>query len=124
MPTTTHRISRYAVQVLSKRSGEAPRPAITVRLYDDASTMVGTAVFKDYGDAGEAELPVGDFEAGRATAYFDVSFFDAFIGILRYEDELYWKIHWIQTGARKEAADVSLDTKEEIIGEFFPRTPD
>lgn len=122
MPTTTHRISRYAVQVLSKRSGEAPRPAITVRLYDEAGRMIGTAVFKDYGETRETEMPVGDFEAGRATAFFDVSFYDAFIGILRYEDELYWKVQWVQRGARQEAADVSLDTKEEIIGEFFPRT--
>lgn len=121
MPTTTHRVSRYAVQVLSRRSGEVPRPAITVRLYDDGGKMVGTAVFKTYADAQAAELPVGRFEDGYATAYFDISFFDAFIGSLRYEDELYWKIHWIQTGARKEASDVSLDSKEEIIGEFFPR---
>ena len=120
MPSTVHKISRYAIQVLSKRQGESPRPAVTVRLYRDDGKMVGTAVFKSYGSK-DAELPVGHNEQENVTAYFDISFFDAFAGLLRLEDELYWKVHWIQTGARKEVADVSLDTKEEIIGEFFAR---
>ena len=50
-----------------------------------------------------------------------LDFFDAFIGILRGERELYWKIAWRQLGPKREVADVSLDTKQEIIGDFFSR---
>ena len=120
MPFTVHTIKRYAIQVLNKRTGPAPRPAIIVRLYDEADTMVGTAVFKYYGDM-EAETPIGDHEAGMATAFFDISFYEPFVGILRNEGELYWKTQWTQLGARKEVADVSLDTKEEVIGEYFSK---
>ncbi|MBO6521736.1 MAG: hypothetical protein JJ900_15210 [Rhodospirillales bacterium] len=121
MPSTVQKISRYAIQVLNKRTGPAPRPSIIVRLYDDGGKMVGTAVFKNYGDSLEAELPVGHNENENVTAFFDVSFYEPFVGLLRSEDELYWKIQWTQLGARKEVADVSLDTKEEIIGEYFAR---
>ena len=55
MPSTVQKISRYAIQVLNKRTGPAPRPSIIVRLYEDGGKMVGTAVFKNYGDM-EAEL--------------------------------------------------------------------
>ena len=118
MPFTVHKVSRYTIQVLNKRTGPAPRPSIIVRLYNDADKMVGTAVFKYYGDM-EAETPIGDHEDGMSTAFFDISFYEPFVGILRHEDLLYWKTQWTQLGARKEVADVSLDTKEEIIGEYF-----
>ncbi|MGJ3261293.1 MAG: hypothetical protein ACFE0S_16960 [Rhodospirillales bacterium] len=121
MPSTVQKISRYAIQVLNKRTGPAPRPSIIVRLYEDGGKMVGTAVFKNYGDSMEAELPFGQNENENVTAFFDISFFDAFVGLLRSEDELYWKIQWQQLGARREVADVSLDTKEEIIGEYFAK---
>ena len=68
-----------------------------------------------------AEPPFGDREGKVATAFYDIAFFDAFIGILRSESELYWKIAWRQLGANREVADVSLDTKKEIIGDFFSR---
>jgi hypothetical protein len=121
MASTVHTIERYSLQVLSKRSGEAPRPQVIVRLYNDAGVMCGTAVFKDYGPHREAELPIGDASDDSATAFYDITFFQAFIDILRLETDLYWKIHWIQMGAKKQVADVSLDTKKEIIGEFFSR---
>lgn len=120
--STVHKITRYKVQVLTKVHGEEPRPCVTVRLYDDVDEIVGTAVFKDYGSQ-QAELPQGDFEKKTATAYFDITFFEAFAGILRYEDEIYWKIAWQQLGAVKSCSDVSLDSKKEIIGDFFPRHP-
>ncbi len=82
--------------------------------------MVGTAVFKNYADM-EAELPMGHAENENVTAFFDVSFYQAFVGLLRSGDSLYWKTQWTQLGARKEVADVSLDTKEEIIGEYFAK---
>lgn len=120
MPSTVQKISRYAVQVLNKRTGPAPRPSIIVRLYLDDGKMVGTAVFKNYGDM-EAELPFGQNENENVTAFFDISFYEAFVGLLRTEEDLYWKIQWTQLGARREVADVSLDTKEEIIGEYFAK---
>jgi hypothetical protein len=120
MPSTIQRVTGHNVQVLNKRTGEAPRPSIIVRLYGEGDKMVGTAVFKNYGDL-EADLPQGDHEDGVVTAYFDISFYEPFVGILRQEDELYWKTQWIQLGARKEVADVSLDTKEEILGEYFSK---
>ena len=119
--TTVHRIARYKIQVLTKVHGESPRPAVTIRLYDSEDAMVGTAVFKDYGTDRAAEVPQGNFDEKSATAYFDITFLDAFVGILRYEDELYWKIAWRTMGAVTSCSDVSLDSKVEIIGEFFPR---
>ncbi len=120
MPATVHKIGRYSVQIHDKALKDGPRGSIIVRLYDDGDKTCGVAVFKDYGDE-QGEPPFGDFKAGTATAFYDISFFDAFIGILRYEKELYWKIAWVQTGATKQVSDVSLDTKKEIIGEFFSR---
>ena len=118
MPTTVHKISKHTVQVLNKRTGPAPRPSIIVRLYGADDKIVGTAVFKNYGEM-EADLPTGDHERDIVTAFFDVSFYEPFVGVLRNEDELYWKTQWVQLGARKEVADVSLDTKKEILGEHF-----
>ncbi|MDP4796011.1 MAG: hypothetical protein NWR87_03775 [Rhodospirillales bacterium] len=120
MPSTVHRIARHAIQILNKRTGPAPRPSIIVRLYQEDDKMVGTAVFKNY-DGMEAELPMGHAENENVTAFFDVSFYQAFVGLLRSGDSLYWKTQWTQLGARREVADVSLDTKEEIIGEYFSK---
>lgn len=120
MSTSVHRISRYSVQILNKLTGQAPRPATIIRLYNGKNEICGTAVFKAYGDS-EAEPPVGDAEAETATVYYDITFFEPFIGILRAEDELYWKIAWVRSGPKREVSDVSLDTKKEIIGEFFSR---
>ncbi len=121
MPSTVQKVERYSIQVLNKRSGPAPRPQIIVRLYNDKSRMIGTLVFKNYGDM-EAELPTGHDENDNVTAYYDISFHDPVANLLRLEDELYFKVHWVQIGPNKEVADVSLDTKEEIIGEFFPKS--
>ena len=120
MPTTVQKIARHAIQVLNKRTGPAPRPSVIVRLYRDDGKMVGTAVFKHYADL-EAELPTGNEDASHVTAFFDISFYDAFLGLLNHGVPLYWKVHRVQTGARKEPADVSLDSKEEIIGEYFAK---
>ncbi len=109
MPSTVQKVARYAIQILNKRTGPAPRPSIIVRLYQNDGKIIGTAVFKNYGDM-EAELPIGYSEDENVTAFFDVSFFNAFVGLLRSGDTLYWKTQWTQIGARKEVADVSLDT--------------
>ena len=119
MASTGHKIERYSVQVLNKKSG-ARRGSIIVRLYNDQDENCGIALLQDYGvDAGE--YPEVDSRGDRVTAHYDVSFFQAFIDILRSEDELYWKYHTVQLGANQEVTDVSLDTKKEIIGEFFSR---
>lgn len=122
MPTTIHKIESYKVQILAKEHGEFPRPCVTIRLYNGDGNIVGTAVFKDYGPEMPAEKPIGRAEEETATAFFDITFYDAFIGVLRYEDELYWKIAWRTLGAVTTCSDVSLDTKKEVIGDFFPRT--
>lgn len=121
MATTTQRVRKHTVQVLNKRTGQAPRPSIIVRLYDDTDKIIGTAVFKAYADHQEADLPTCDHEGRNVTAFFDISFFEPFVGILRAEEDLFWKTQWVQLGPRKEVTDVSLDTKEEILGEYFSK---
>ncbi len=120
--STVHKIAKYKVQVLSKNQGETSQPCVTVRLYDEGNDIVGTAVFKDYGTNSVTELPQGNYDNQTAIAYFDIAFFEAFANTLRYEDEIYWKIAWRQLGAIKTCSDVSLDTKIEIIGDFFPQS--
>ncbi len=120
MSSMVHKIERYSVQVLNKRSGGPTVTSVIVRLYNDKDEMCGTAVFRDYGD-NAPEPPVGDYVAQSATAFYDIAFFEPLVGTLRFEDELFWKIAWVQTGPRQNVSDVSLDTKKEIIGEYFAR---
>ena len=119
MASTVHKIARYSVQVLNQKAG-ARRGSIIVRLYNDQDDNCGIALFQDYGEATGA-FPEADAKGERVTAHYDVSFYQAFIDILRTEDELYWKYHTVQMGPNMEVTDVSLDTKKEIIGEFFSR---
>ena len=120
MPLSVHKIERYAVQVLNQRHGGKPQNSIVVRLYDDQGIDRGNAVFKDYSGT-TAETPIADAQADRATVFYDLGFFDAFIGILRNEDEVYWKLALTQLGANRTVSDASLDSKKDIVGEFFPR---
>ena len=87
--------------------------------------MVGTAVFKHYADL-EAELPTGDEDAGHVTAFFDISFYTAFVGLLQHGGPLYWKVHWVQTGARKELISKEVYDafwqKRRVIEATNPRT--
>ena len=121
MPSTVHQVARYSVQVLNTRTGDHPKASMIVRLYSNRDETCGVAVFKDYGGQ-KPDLPSGDTGGTRATAYYDITFYQPFIDILRTEDELYWKIAWIQTGPNRRVSDVSLDTKKEIIGEFFTQS--
>ncbi|MEH6633188.1 MAG: hypothetical protein V7776_20420 [Halopseudomonas aestusnigri] len=119
MPTTVHSISKYTVQILNTKSTpDNPKAQIIIRLLDGKDKDCGFAVFKDYGDK-NAQNPHGDHKKGTATAYFDIKYYEAFIEVLRLEKELFWKIAWKQTGPTKTVSDVSLDTKEEIIGDHF-----
>ncbi|WP_419901938.1 hypothetical protein [Kiloniella sp.] len=119
MPTTVHSISKYTVQILNTKSTpENPKAQIIIRLLNAKDDDCGFAVFKDYGD-NNAQNPHGDHKKGTATAYFDIQYYQSFIDVLRLEKELYWKIAWKQTGPNKTVSDISLDTKEEIIGDHF-----
>lgn len=119
MPSTVHKVARYSVQVLNQKAG-ARRGSIIVRLYNEVDETCGIAIFQDYGEK-TGEVPEADAKGERVTARYDVSFFQAFIDILRTEEELYWKYHLVQMGPNIEVTDVSLDTKKEIIGDFFSR---
>jgi hypothetical protein len=119
MATTTSSIAKYTVQVLNNRVGKAFATRIIVSLYDEDDNRCATILFKDSADE-ELDRPAGDFKTGRVTCHMDMKFYDAFIDILRLERQLYWKVNWVQTGATKEVSDVSLDTKKEIIGDYFP----
>ena len=39
--------------------------------------------------------------------------------ILRLEMPVYLKIHWTQHGRARSVHHVSIDTKKEVIGEYF-----
>lgn len=119
MATTTSSIEKYTVQILNNRVGKTFSTRIIVTLYDDDENRCATVVFEDAHEDTPAR-PSGDFDSGRVICHMDMKFFDAFINVLRHERKLYWKVNWVQTGATKEVSDVSLDTKKEIIGEYFP----
>ena len=117
MTSTVHKIARYSVQVRNQKAGER-RGSVIVRLYNDADENCGVALFEHYtSDTGE--YPEADSQGDRVTAHYDISFYQAFMDMLRAEDELYWKYHLVQMGPNREVVDVSLDSKKEIIGEFF-----
>ncbi len=121
MSVTTHLVAKYTVQVVTKKSGGETEEAIIVRLYNHDDFNCGTVVFKDCGDE-RPEKPSGVYKSQSAMINLDVAFYSAFIDILRCEREIFWKIAWVQMGKRREVSHASLDTKKEIIGEFFPRS--
>ena len=121
MSTTTHSIAKYTMQVLNDRSGKSTHTRIIVRLYDEEDVARGSAIFEDYGDK-EPPMPVGDQDSQSATCFMDLRFFQAFVDMLRLERKLYWKIAWSQVRPAAGVSHVSLDTKKEIIGEYFAMT--
>ena len=124
MAITVHTITRYTVQFLTKKAGEQAHSYATVRLYDDDNHCRGVAVFENY-KGREPPKPTGDNDEQSATWYLDIAFFDPFMDVLRLEKENYLKIGWTQVGRLPAVAQVSIDTKKEIIGEFFdhPESP-
>lgn len=122
MAITIHTITRYTVQVLTKKLGEQAQPYITVRLYDDDNNNRGIAIFENL-DAREPPKPTGDYERQSATTYLDLSLFDPYMNLLRLEKPVYLKIGWTQQGKTWAVAQVSIDTKKEVIGEFFEKLP-
>lgn len=118
MSVTIHTITRYAVQVLTRRMGEEAHSFITVRLYDDDGKIRGTAVFEDFGDR-EPPKPVGDYKEQTATAHIDLSAYEPYMDILRLEKQVYLKLGWSQKGRVRMLTHVSIDTKKEVIGDYF-----
>ncbi len=121
MPVTIHSITRYTVQVLTRKEGEQAHSAISVRLYDHDNIIRGTTVFERYGDESPPK-PVGDHEEQKVTAYLDTAHYRAYLDILRLESPIYLKMSWTQQGNIKVLSHVSIDTKKEVIGEFFGRS--
>jgi len=118
MQVSVHRISRYAVQILTRKRGENAHSFVTVRLYDDDDELRGTAVFENLG-GDEPNKPVGDYESQTATVYFDSPLYGAYIDVLRHEKSVYLKMSWTKKGAAPTLSHASIDTKKEIIGEYF-----
>lgn len=121
MTVTIHTIARYTVQVLTRRTGEDAHSYITVRLYDDDNANRGVAVFERYGDQ-HPPKPTGDYAKQYVTSYLDVAHYAAYMDILRLESPIYLKIGWTQAARNRAVAQVSVDTKKEVIGEFFQET--
>ena len=118
MPVTIHNITRYTVQVLTRREGEQAHSYITVRLYDDDNNNRGITVFERYRD-GQPPKPIGDYEAQKATAHIDIAHYGAYMDVLRLESPIYLKMSWSQQGKNMVLSQVSIDTKKEVIGDFF-----
>ena len=118
MAITIHTISRYAVQVLTRKTGEDAHTYITVRLYDHENTCRGVAVFQNYGTE-EPPKPTGDFAAQSVVAHLDAVHYPAYMDILRLEKPVYLKISWTQHCKARSVSHVSIDTKKEVIGEYF-----
>jgi len=122
MSVTIHRITRYTVQVLTKKMGEDAHSFITVRLYDDDNVSRAVAVFEKYDPGAEPPKPTGDFDAQTATARLDIAQYPAYIDILRHEKSIYLKLAWGQQGSAMALQHMSIDTKKEVIGEYFQAT--
>ena len=122
MPVTIHRITRHTVQVLTKKVGEDAHSLITVRLYDDDNVSRAVAVFENYGPNAEPPKPTGDHNAQTATAYLDVAHYRAYMDILRDEKVVYLKLAWGLHGKVMALQHLSIDTKKEVIGEYFSET--
>lgn len=118
MSVTIHRVTKYTVQVLTKKAGEDADGTLVVRLYDDDDLIRGTAVFNDYGSK-PAPKPTGDHDSQTATINLALEYYAPFVDILRTEKSIYLKMAWAQLGANKVLSHVSVDTKKEIIGEYF-----
>jgi hypothetical protein len=121
MAVTIHTITRYTVQVLTRKVGEQAHSYITVRFYDEDNNNRGVAVFETYGDA-EPPKPHGDYASQYVTAHLDVAHYAAYMDILRLERPVYLKIGWTQQGKARVVSQVSIDTKKEVFGEFFQKT--
>lgn len=118
MTVTVHKIARHTVQVLTKRSREEAHSSIVLRLNDEDGVNRGVFVFERF-DERRAPKPVGNRDEDAATVFLDLAHYPATIDIVRNEKSLYLKLGWAETGKTTALAQVSLDTKKEILGQFF-----
>lgn len=116
---TLHSIVRYTVQVLTKKMGENAHSFITVRLYDHDDVIRGTAVFENFAPGQEPPKPTGDYKAQTGVAHIDIAHYPAYMDVLRLESPIYLKLGWTQSGRLRQLSQMSIDTKKEIIGEYF-----
>ncbi len=119
MSVTIHRITRYTVQVLTKKTGEDGHSFVTVRLYDDDNVSRAVAVFENYASGAEPTKPTGDHESQTATAHLDIAHLKGYMDVLREEKTVYLKLGWSQQGRIMTLSHLSIDTKKEVIGEYF-----
>ena len=122
MAISIHTITRYAVQLLTKKHGEEAQSLITVRLYDEDNVNRGIVLFADY-EGEDPPKPIGDYASQSVTLHLDLSLYDAYMDILRLEKSIYLKIGWTQQGRMRAVAQVSIDTKKDVIGDFFEKNP-
>jgi len=122
MAITIHTITRYAVQLLTKKAGEDAQSYITVRLYDEDNENRGIVVFADH-EGEDPPKPTGDYASQSVTLHLDLALYDAYMDILRLEKPIYLKIGWTQQGRMRVVAQVSIDTKKDVIGDFFEKKP-
>lgn len=120
MNHTVHTITRHTVQILTERIREESRTAIIVRLYDEADNNPGVVIFRDHSVA-KPPKPVGDFDSGKVTCHLQMHAYAAYMDVLRQENPIYLKIAWRQLGAVRQVSHVSIDSKKEILGEYFGR---
>jgi len=116
---TVHSIARYTVQVLTKKLGEDARSFITVRLYDHDDVIRGTAVFENFDPGQEPPKPTGDHKAQTAVAHIHIAHYPAYMDVLRLENPIYLKLGWTLSGRVRALSQMSIDTKKEILGEYF-----
>ncbi len=118
MTVTVHKITRHSMQVLTKRAREQAQSSIILRLYDEDGVNRGIFVFEPAGDRRPSK-PVGNRDEDSATVFLDIAFHEAVMDVVRNEKSLYLKLGWTQTGKSFALAQVALDTKKEMLGQFF-----
>jgi len=121
MALTVHSIVRHSVQFLAKRSKGGAETYITVRLYDADDVSRGVALFESY-KSQPVPTPIGDHDAQTVRVYFEISLYEPFIALLRRESPVFLKASWVQQTSAWTVSQVSIDSKEEIVGEFFEDT--
>ena len=78
-------------------------------------------LFEDFSGR-EPPKPVGDYGKQYVTAHLDIAHYPAYLDVLRHEKRVYLKIGWTQQARTRVVSQVSIDTKKEVIGEFFEKT--
>jgi len=118
MSIDTYKITRHTIQFLTKRVKETAQSMIVLRLYDDDNVNRAIVIFEDHAGAAPPK-PTGDHARQQATAYLDIAHHIPYMDILRREKTVYLKMGWTQQGKVRLLSQISIDTKKEVLGEFF-----